>query len=76
MCLAVIGRVVEVVGDRAMTDIEGNLITINIQLTPDVCAGNYVLIHAGFAIATVEEEEAFETQGLLNEISRVLDHAN
>lgn len=74
MCLAVIGKVVQVGDDKALSDVEGNLVNINIQLTPDVCEGGYLLIHAGFAIATMEEEEFFETQALLNQISRVLDN--
>lgn len=73
MCLAVVGKVVQVEGDCALIDVEGVLLNINIQLTPKVSEGSYLLIHAGFAIATMEQEEFFETQALLNQISSVLD---
>ena len=74
MCLAVVGKVVQVEKDHALIDVEGVLVNINIQLTSNVSEGSYLLIHAGFAIATMEQEEFFETQALLNQMSSVLDH--
>lgn len=73
MCLAVIGNVLQVEGTQAKANVEGNFININIQLTPTVCAGQYVLIHAGFAITIVSDDEACETQSLLDKIAGVLD---
>lgn len=74
MCLAVVGKVVQVEVDHALIDVEGVLVNINIQLTPNVSEGSYLLIHAGFAIAIMEQEEFLETQALLNQMSSVLDH--
>ena len=74
MCLAVIGKVMKIDHSNALSDVEGNLVTINIQLTPEVCEGQYVLIHAGFSIATMPEEEFITTQSLLDEISRMVNH--
>lgn len=73
MCLAVIGKVLQVEGIQAEANVEGNLVKINIQLTPAVCVGQYVLIHAGFAITIVSDDEAWETQSLLDQIAGVID---
>lgn len=73
MCLAVIGKVLQVEGTQAKANVEENLVNINIQLTPMVCGGQYVLIHAGFAITIISNDEACETQALLEKIAGVLD---
>ena len=72
MCLAVPGRVMEVVdeGNRlARVDVAGVQRTVNIGLLdgPDsgVGAGDWVLIHVGFAISQIDEEEAMATRRLL-----------
>lgn len=74
MCLAVIGRIVEIKNQQAISDIDGNLINVNIQLTPDVFEGQYILIHAGFSIACIEKKEVAETQTLINQVWEVLDY--
>jgi len=61
MCLAVPGLVIERSGDLARVDFGGNAMEISAVLTPQVGAGDWVLVHAGFAIATLKEEEALET---------------
>lgn len=76
MCLAVIGKVLKVDKSNALSDVEGNLVIINTQLTPDVREGQYVLIHAGFSIETMPEKDFFTTQELLNEILRIVNHAD
>jgi len=67
MCLAVPARIVELEDDRAVVDAMGNRWKCRTTLTPDVKMGDIVLIHAGFAIATVEEEEAVKTWQLIAE---------
>ena len=69
MCLAIPGRIVEVV-DRdnrlARVDVAGVQRTINIGLLDEdgigVDAGDWVLIHVGFAMSRVDEEEAIATR--------------
>ena len=72
MCLAIPGQVVEVVDDvnrLAMVDVAGVRRTVNIGLLDidgtGVDAGDWVLIHVGFAISQVDEEEARATRNLL-----------
>ncbi len=67
MCLAVPARIVQIKGDNAVADAMGNRWNIKTTLTPEVKIGDIVLIHAGFAITTVEEEEAKKTWKLIEE---------
>jgi len=67
MCLAVPARIVELADDRAVVDAMGNRWNCRTTLTPDVKLGDIVLIHAGFAIATIDEEEAQKTWELIAE---------
>lgn len=68
MCLAIPAKVVDVKGDSARVDFgEGVLREVNVALV-DVEVGNYVLVHAGYAIEVISEEEAQETLRLWNEI--------
>jgi hydrogenase expression/formation protein HypC len=72
MCLAIPGRVIEVVdeGNRlAKVDVAGVQRNVNIGLLDEdgtgVGPGDYVLIHVGFAISKVDEEEALATRKML-----------
>ena len=69
MCLAVPARIVELVDDKAVADAMGNRWRIRTTLTPKIKLGDIVLIHAGFAIAKVDEEEAKKTWELFAEIA-------
>ena len=68
MCLAIPAKVIEVSGTTAKVDFgEGVLREVNVSLV-DVKAGDYVLVHAGYAIQVLSEEEAVETLKLWSEI--------
>jgi hydrogenase expression/formation protein HypC len=64
MCLAIPGRIVEIVEGseaalrRGKVDFGGVRKDISLAFTPDAAIGNYVLVHAGFALNTVDEDEA------------------
>jgi len=65
MCLAIPMRIKEVSGEFAKVE-SGRLIrTVNIQMLPHLKKGDYVLVHAGFAIEKVDPEKAEETLRLL-----------
>jgi hydrogenase expression/formation protein HypC len=68
MCLAVPARIIELNGDDAVADAIGNHIQAKTTLVPGVKLGDIVLIHAGFAIAVVDEEEAQKTWQLLADL--------
>ena len=62
MCLAVPARVVECLeGDRALIDLEGVRMDISIELLDDVHPGDYVIVHVGYAIGKLDEQEALAT---------------
>jgi len=68
MCLAVPVKVVSIKGDEAETEIGGVRRRVSVALTPEVKAGDYVLLHTGYAIGVVDEVEARETLKLFEEI--------
>ena len=76
MCLAVPARIVELEDDKAIVDAMGNRWKARTTLTPEVKIGDIVLIHAGFAIATLDEEEAKKTWELFAEIQNYDDNPN
>ncbi|MEM2996929.1 MAG: HypC/HybG/HupF family hydrogenase formation chaperone [Candidatus Bathyarchaeia archaeon] len=68
MCLAIPARVVEKNGDRARVDFGGGVLR-EVDLTlVEAGVGDYVIVHAGFAIQVLEGEEARETLRLWSEI--------
>ncbi len=69
MCLAVPGKVLECEGDAALVDLQGNRLQVSRVLTPEVEPGGWVLVHAGFAISSIDEEEAMETWEYLKQLS-------
>jgi hydrogenase expression/formation protein HypC len=70
MCLAIPGRVVEIVDNIARVDF-GHGVTREVDITlVDVDVGGYVLVHTGYAIQVLEAAEAEETLKLWREILR------
>ena len=68
MCLAVPALLHSVAGSSAKADFGGVSREISIVLVPEAKDGDYVLIHAGFAIALIEKKEAEETLRVFKEI--------
>jgi len=72
MCLGVPGKVLEIVDPTwgmAKVEIGGVSRDVGLQLVPDAGVGDWVLVHAGFAIQLIDEHEAEETLKLLQNIS-------
>jgi len=68
MCLAVPARVVSIEGQEAEVDLSGVRRRISVVLTPEVRVGDYVVLHTGFAINVLDEQEAEETLKLFREL--------
>lgn len=68
MCLAVPGCIVELNGETAVVDFQGNRLRVSTALTPEVRGGDWVLVHAGFAISVIDESEARLTWTYLNTV--------
>jgi hydrogenase expression/formation protein HypC len=60
MCLAVPARIEVIEGETAVVSIGGNRIKASLSLIEEAKVGDYVLIHAGFAIAKYTADEAAE----------------
>ena len=71
MCLAVPAQVKSIHDHEAEVEIGGTSYRASIWLTPDVKVGDYVLLHTGYAINVIDEEEAQETLRMLREISDI-----
>jgi hydrogenase expression/formation protein HypC len=68
MCLAVPMQLVERRGDLGLVEVDGVQREVSLMLEPEAELGDFVLIHAGYAIGRVDPEEARETLRLLREM--------
>jgi len=68
MCLSIPGKVIEIDGIMAKASVGGTIVNVGLHLVDDVRVGDYVLIHTGFALQKVSEEEALETLKLIKEL--------
>ena len=71
MCLAIPGQIVGIVDEPnrlAQIEVAGVRRTVNIGLLDDIVEGDWVLVHVGFALSKVDEDEAYATLRLLAEM--------
>ncbi|MCX5686772.1 MAG: HypC/HybG/HupF family hydrogenase formation chaperone [Candidatus Omnitrophica bacterium] len=68
MCLGIPMRVVKIGGDEGLVESGGLRKTANFSLLKSVKAGDYILMHAGFAIERVKESEAKKTLKALRDL--------
>lgn len=67
MCLAVPAKLVSRSENAGVADLHGNRIEVSTLLIPDAIPGDWVLVHAGFAIQRLTADDAQETWDLLND---------
>lgn len=70
MCLAVPARIIERTEYMATVEISGVTRQVSLMLLPAAAVGDYVLVHAGFAIQAIDEEEARRTLALFRELDQ------
>lgn len=68
MCLAVPAKVLAIKDAVGKVEISGVTRDVSLMLLPEAQVGDYVLVHAGFAMQIVEEKDADETDALLAEM--------
>jgi hydrogenase expression/formation protein HypC len=68
MCLAIPVKITKLVGTAAEVDMGGVKRDADIRFVDNVKVGDYVLIHAGFAIEKIDEKQARETLDLLKDV--------
>lgn len=71
MCLSIPGKVVHIKGELATVSIGGSMVETSIALVDDVQPGEYVLVHSGFALQRISDEEARETLRLIEELGEM-----
>jgi hydrogenase expression/formation protein HypC len=73
MCLAIPALVRSIEGKRATVELGGTRRDISLWLTPEAKVGDYVLLHAGYAISMIDQEEAQETLKLFQEMANLVE---
>ena len=78
MCLAIPGKVISVEksdaavgGEIATVDFHGSRVEVSLAMVPDAVLGSWVLVHAGYAIEVLDEEEAANTWDWLKQADLV-----
>ncbi len=67
MCLSVPAEVLEIDGLRAKVSVGGATYCAGLHLVEDVLVGDYILLHSGYAIQKIDQQEAEETLALVKE---------
>jgi hydrogenase expression/formation protein HypC len=67
MCVAVPGKIIEINGDIAKVDVLNNICEANVKLV-EAGVGDYILIHAGFALEVMKKDMAEELIGIFEEL--------
>jgi len=78
MCLAVPGKLLSVAGDDPLwrtgrVSFGGIVKEVNLACTPEAVVGDYVLVHVGFALSTVDEAEAQQIFGYLKQMDELAE---
>lgn len=73
MCLAIPGQILEINGNNALVDFNGIKQNVIIALIQDPEIGKFVIVHAGYAIEQINEEEAMEAINQWKEIAQDQD---
>ena len=78
MCLAIPGKIVEVTDDEPLTrtakvSFGGSIKEVSLAYTPEAGAGDYIMVHVGFALSVVDEEEAIQVFEILKQMSEVME---
>ncbi|HCK98895.1 MAG TPA: HypC/HybG/HupF family hydrogenase formation chaperone [Candidatus Marinimicrobia bacterium] len=69
MCLAIPMKVIEIKDNEAVAEVGGARYRANLTLLPDIKIGEYIIVHAGFAIEKLDEEAALETLQIWQDIA-------
>jgi len=71
MCLAVPMKIIKIKGEKGIVEIGGIEREVGLQLLENVKIGDYVIVHAGFAIQHLDEKVALETLSLFEEMEKL-----
>ena len=70
MCLSIPAKILSIEGNTAQASVGGAIIRTSLHLVEDVNVGDYILIHTGFALQKISEEEALEMIRIIRELEQ------
>jgi hydrogenase expression/formation protein HypC len=73
MCLSIPAKIVSIDGSMAEVSVGGSLFKAGLHMIKDAKIGDYILLHAGFAIQKISEQEATDTLIILREMDDALN---
>jgi len=73
MCLAIPSKITKIENSMAVIDVDGVRRECSLLLVEDAQVGDYVIVHAGFAISRIDETAALETLALLKEAAALME---
>lgn len=73
MCLAIPAKIVVLEGLEGDVELSGVTRRVSLQLVPEAKVGDYVLLHTGYAISLIDEEEAKETLKMFRELGESVE---
>lgn len=74
MCIAIPSKIVNIENDIGTIDVEGIKHKVSLQLLDDANVGDYVIVHAGFAIDKIDELEAHRSLKTIREVASLMDN--
>jgi len=79
MCLAIPGRLIKILDNTGLkmgeVDYDGVVSQVCLEYVPEIVVGQYTVVHAGFALSILDEEEASKTLNLWQELLEKADQA-
>ncbi len=76
MCLAIPSKIIKIENNMGTIDVDGVTREASLLLLEDAKIGDYVIVHAGFALHKIDETVAMETLQLLKEAAALVDKVN
>ena len=73
MCLAIPAKIIDIQDGTGTIDMDGTKRQVSLLLLSDAQVGDYVIVHAGFAIHKIDEAEAMESLRVLREMAEIID---
>lgn len=73
MCLAIPAKIETIDGKRGTVGLDGNRTSVILSLVPQAKVGDWVLVHAGYAITVLDEKDALETYDLLKQAQMLVE---
>ena len=71
MCLSIPAKILSIEGKTARASVGGTIINVGLHMIDEIKEGDYVLVHAGFALQKISDDEAQETLKLIREMENI-----